>query len=111
MFIIVLYCTGLTFKAVSSNGSLMGVIMNEILYKNNGKLNNSNYENEEESSNKFEEIMAFFQKVDKESDVFGKYTEINRMMYIKIVTVNEVFRGQGVCTALFDKTKYVLGQI
>lgn len=89
----------------------MGVILNEILYKNNEKPNHRNYENEEETSNKFEEFMALFQKVEKESDVFGKYPEINRIMDIKIVTVNEVFRGQGVCTALFDKTKYVHGQI
>lgn len=89
----------------------MGVILNEILYKNNENPNNCNYENEEEISNKFEEFMALFQKVEKESDVFGKYPEINRIMNIKIVTVNEVFRNRGVCTALFDKTKYVLGQI
>lgn len=97
---------GLTFKAISSNGDLLGVILNDIILRDDTELENCNEENQEKCV-KFKEFMNIFQKVKQESDVFRKYPDINRIMDIKIVAVDEAFRGQGVCKALFEKSKYV----
>ncbi|XP_060848906.1 arylalkylamine N-acetyltransferase 1-like [Rhopalosiphum padi] len=97
---------GLTFKAVSSNGDLIGVITNEIIDRNNETRSNCTSNNEDqEGSLKFNEFMKLFQKIEQESNMFERYTDVNRVMDIKAVAVNEKFRGQGVCKALFYKCK------
>lgn len=100
----------MTFKAVSSNGDFLGVIVNEIMIRDNynNKEQNDNFVEDKDPDNRFNKFMNIFKKVGRESDVFGKYTEINRIMVIKIVAVNDAFKGQGVCKVLFDKTKYAL---
>jgi arylalkylamine N-acetyltransferase len=99
---------GLTFKAVSSDGDLIGVITNEIIDRNNETRSNCTSNNEDqEGSLKFNEFMKLFQKIEQESNMFERYTDVNRVMDIKAVAVNEKFRGQGVCKALFYKCKYV----
>lgn len=82
------------------------MISSEILSRNNEEHNNYD-DSDPEDSVKFKKFMTLFQKVGQESDVFKMYPTLNRVMDIKIVAVNEAFRGQGVCKALFDKTKYV----
>lgn len=52
--------------------------------------------------------MNLFQKVKEESDPFKKYSNVNRIMEITLVAVNDIYKGQGVCKALFNKTKYVV---
>jgi len=94
---------GLTLKAVSSNGDLIGVTVNAILSRDDAKPN----DRASDGAVKFETFMALFEKVGREMDVFGTYPEINRVMDIAIVAVDETFRGRGVCKSLFDKTKYV----
>ncbi|XP_027854560.2 arylalkylamine N-acetyltransferase 1-like isoform X2 [Aphis gossypii] len=98
---------GLTFKAVSSNGDLIGVITNEIIVRDNEKRSNcsSNSKVQEQGSVKFNKFMKLFQKVEQESDMFERYPNVNRVMDIKGVAVDETFRGQGVCKALFYKSK------
>lgn len=87
----------------------MGVILNEILSKDSEEHNDYNNDNsDQEDSVKFKKFMTLFKKVQQESDVFKMHPTLNRVMDIKIVAVDESFRGQGVCKALFDKTKYVL---
>jgi len=93
---------------VSLNGDLIGVITNEIIVKDNEKRSNCSSNSEvQEGSVKFNKFMKLFQKVEQESDMFKRYPNVNRVMYIKAVAVNEAFRGQGVCKALFYKSKYV----
>lgn len=89
---------------MSSNGDLMGVILNKIISRDNLDHNNSNNENQMNGI-KFNKFMALFKKVGDESNVFEKYPEINRIVDINLVAVNEIFKGQGVCKALFNKAK------
>lgn len=100
---------GLTFKAVSRVGDLIGVISNEIVARDSEERTNcsSDIAEDQEGSVKFKEFMTLFQKVEQESDIFERYPDVNRIMDIKAVAVNEAFRGQGVCKALFYKIKYV----
>jgi len=94
---------GLGFKAVTPNGDLMGVILSSIVCKKErGETNES--ENKTKDNTKFKDIVTLLDKVEREADVFGKYPNVNRVIDIKIVSVDESFRGQGVCKALIDKT-------
>lgn len=85
----------------------MGVIINSITSRDNKeKQKTCNDINDEDqgNSNKFKKFITLFQKIGNESDVLGKFPDVNRIMEIEIVAVNEIFRGQGLCKALFEKT-------
>lgn len=81
----------------------MGVVLNSVTYKSDCEQNNESEETPKEK-NKFSDITTLLDKVEREADVFGKYPNIDRVMDIKIISVDESFRGQGVCKALIDKT-------
>lgn len=90
--------------AVSQTGDIMGVILNNIMHRDEEE-----EDDEDDNCNdnlKFKEIVVLLEKIKKEADVFAQYPNVNRILEIKIVTVNEAYRGQGVCKALVDKTKY-----
>lgn len=81
----------------------MGVVLNSVTYKSDCGQNNKGEETPKEN-NKFSDITTLLDKIEREADVFGKYPNIDRVMDIKIISVDESFRGQGVCKALIDKT-------
>lgn len=66
---------------------------------------NNKSEQDEDDETKFKDITTFLQKVEQETDLFNKYPNIDRVMDIKIISVDKSFRGKGVCKALIDKTK------
>lgn len=99
------FVTGLTFMALSETGDIMGVILNNIMHRDDVEENDDNDETCNENS-KFKDIVVLLDKIKREADVFTQYPDVHRVMEIKIVTVNEAYRGQGVCKALVDKTKY-----
>lgn len=94
---------GLAFKAVSPDGDLIGVVLNNVMCRGDGEKNNESEEDTKDNT-KFNDITAFLDKVEREADVFKKYPNVDRVMDIKIISVDESFRGQGVCKALIDKT-------
>jgi predicted GNAT family acetyltransferase len=97
----------MTFMAVSQAGDIMGVILNNIMHRNEEEEEEEDDEDDNCNDNlKFKEIVVLLDKIKKEADVFEQYPNVNRILEIKIVTVNEAYRGQGVCKALVDKTKY-----
>lgn len=92
--------------AVSQTGDIMGVILNNIMRR----VDVINEDDDDDSCNensKFKDIVALLDKIKREADVFVQYPNVDRILEIKIVTVNDAYRGQGVCKALVDKTKYI----
>lgn len=89
--------------AVSDSGELMGVILNDIICRDNMEKTSSNHKYN--GGSKYNDIMTLLNKVQQEVDVFGKYTNVHRIMRLLIISVNEAYRGQGVCKALITKTK------
>jgi len=81
----------------------MGVVLNSITYKSDKEDNNES-EKDPEDNTKFKIITTFLDKVEREANVFKKYPNVDRIMDIKIISVDKSFRGLGVCKALFDKT-------
>lgn len=98
--------SGMTFMAVSKTGDIMGVILNTVMLRDDA----GEEEDDDETCNKnlkFKDIVDLLDKIKREADVFAQYPNVNRILEIKIVTVNDAYRGQGVCKALIDRTKYV----
>lgn len=95
----------MTFMAVSQTGDIMGVILNTIMHKDDMDEEEDDDDETCNENTKFKNIVALLNKIKREADVFSQYPNVNRIMEIKIVTVNEAYRGQGVCKALVDKTK------
>lgn len=100
---------GFAFKAVSSNGDIIGIILNGLMYRGDG--NKESEENEESEENvedvKFNYITTFLDKVERDVDVFNRYPNVDGLMDIKIISVDESYRGQGICKALINKTMWV----
>jgi arylalkylamine N-acetyltransferase len=92
--------------AVSTEtGEMIGASLNNTMCRGN-EINEIGEENNDKSS-KFNDIMVLLDKAERDTDIFGKYPNIDRIMDLKIITVNEAYRGQGVCKALINKSKYI----
>jgi len=94
--------------AVSETGEVMGVILNSVMSMDDYIIQQYSDENFDPSS-RFDDIEVLLNKVRRDIDLFGKFpnVNINRIMELKLISVNEAFRGQGVCQALVKKSKYV----
>lgn len=95
---------GLAFKAISPNGDLMGVILSSLTCRGKNQETHDSEKDPVDDKTKFNDITTLLDKVEREADVFTKYPDVDRIMDIKIISVDESFRGQGVCKALIDKT-------
>lgn len=89
----------MAYKAISTSGNLIGVILNGI------KCKFDKHEDNTEDDTKFKHIETFLNKVDKEANVFCQYPNVCRVLNIDIISVDDMYRGKGVCKALIDKTK------
>lgn len=92
--------------ALSQTGDIMGVILNNIMHRDDVEEEDDDDDGTCNKNSKFKEIVVLLDKIKREANVFTHYPTVDRIMEIKIVTVNEEYRGQGVCKALVDKTKY-----
>lgn len=95
---------GLSFMAISESNEVMGVILNDKSCRDTIK----KYDVDESSdeSSKFNNIMVLLDKIQKEVDVYEKYPNVDRIMHIKIISVNDAYREQGICKSFVTKTKY-----
>lgn len=92
--------------AMSQTGDIMGVILNSVMLRDTTEEEDDDDETCNENL-KFKNIVVLLDKIKREADVFAQYPNVDRILEIKIVTVNDAYRGQGVCKALIDRTKYV----
>ncbi|XP_060868424.1 arylalkylamine N-acetyltransferase 1-like [Metopolophium dirhodum] len=82
---------------------VMGVTLNTIMSKDDLIVQ---YGDENFISNlKFDDIEVFLYKIRRDIDLYEKYPNVDRIMELKIISVNEKYRGQGVCKALINKLK------
>ncbi|XP_050053605.1 arylalkylamine N-acetyltransferase 1-like isoform X2 [Aphis gossypii] len=98
--------TGLSLMAVSETGEIMGAILNSVMSKEDYLIQQYGDENFEPSS-RFDDIEVLLNKVRRDIDLFGQYPniDVDRIMELKLISVNEAYRGQGVCKALVKKSK------
>lgn len=90
---------GVSVMAVNDNGDIVGVCLNGIVNRNDP------IEDEEECKNeKFAKILSLLECVEKEVDIFNKYPEVDKLMILKIISVDSNCRGKGIAKLLCDKT-------
>ncbi|KAE9537435.1 hypothetical protein AGLY_006458 [Aphis glycines] len=95
---------GVSFMAVSTEtGEMMGATLNSTACRGD-KIKQYSDKNNDRSI-KYNELMIFLDKAGRDTDFFGQYQNIDRIMKLEIITVNEAYRGQGVCKALVNKSK------
>ncbi|XP_027852763.2 arylalkylamine N-acetyltransferase 1-like [Aphis gossypii] len=95
---------GVSFMAVSTEtGEMMGATLNSTACRGD-KIKQYSDKNNNRSI-KYNELMIFLDKAGRDTDFFGQYPNIDRIMKLEIITVNEAYRGQGVCKALVNKSK------
>ncbi|XP_026817805.1 dopamine N-acetyltransferase-like isoform X1 [Rhopalosiphum maidis] len=95
---------GVSFMAVSAEtGDIIGAVLNSTVCRGD-KIKHYSDKNNDKSL-KYNEIMIILEKAERDIDFFGQYPNIERLMKLEIITVNEAYRGQGICKALVKKSK------
>lgn len=94
---------GVSFMAVNSSGEVIGVCLNGVDVR--GKSNDEDSKNFECRNPRFGKILGLLQNVNKQSDVFGQFPEVDRMLEVRILSVDDAYRGQGIAKALIEKTR------
>lgn len=99
--------SGLSIMAVSPAGYLLGVCLNGSVTKASDENENSKEGSIEDCANpKFKKILKLLSTVTRLSNVFGHFPTVDKVLDIRIISVDESCRGQGICKALIDKTRY-----
>jgi len=91
--------------AVSEIGEVMGVSLNNTMCKDH-QLDQYGDENFV-SNSRFDDIEVLLFKIRQDIDLYGQYPNVDPIMELKLISVNEEYRGQGVCKALINKSKYI----
>lgn len=93
---------GLSLMAVSESGKIIGVCLN-------GCMKREDPEEEEDCPNpKFAKILKLLGTVDKQADVFGQFPDVDKVMIVKILSVDGSWRGRGIAKELMDRTRLVI---
>lgn len=96
----------MSFMAVSKTGDMMGVILNDVIRRDE---NEETYYNDlSAESSKSKKILIFLDKLKRDAKVFDRYLNVDLILKIQFVTVNDTYRTQGVCKILIDKTRFDL---
>ncbi|CAH1390087.1 unnamed protein product [Nezara viridula] len=56
---------------------------------------------------KFRITQDLIDKIDIEADIFGRFPDVDKLIEIRVVSVDEAYRGQGIAKALLDETKRI----
>lgn len=90
--------------AISPTGKILGVCINGIMRREDPS-DDTNDNSKDCPNQKFKKILDLLTTVGKESDVFKQFPEIDKVIDIRIISVDDSCRGQGIAKALLDKTK------
>jgi len=90
--------------AVSETGDILGVRINNLKCREDAQ-NDDHIENST-GGPKSNEILKLLKTIQREVDIFGQYPNVNRLLELKCVSVIDTCRNQGICKALYNKTKY-----
>lgn len=101
------YCSqtipeGLSLMAVSSCGTVVGVVLN-------GSQEPGHLEEMERCADscphpRFRKILQLLAAVDRGSDVFGKFPDVDKLVEVRILSVDTAMRGRGIAKALLEKS-------
>lgn len=97
---------GVSLMVLNADGEIVGVCLNGIDQKN-GKVSKDGAENtDEECANpKFRKILNLLSEVSKRSNVFGQFPSAEKVLEVRILSVDDNYRGKGIAKKLIEKSK------
>lgn len=100
-----LITAGLSLMAVSASGRVIGVVLN-------GSHEPGHLEEMERCADtcpnpRFRKILQLLAAVERGSDVFGKFPDVDRLVEVRIVSVDSALRGRGIAKVLLEKSTSV----
>lgn len=96
---------------MSDYGDILGLCLNRTLIKeNNDDCDRDNGEcifdnNKFVDDAKADRIMYLLDTLKEKTDLFGQFPNADKVLDIFIVSVDDTYRGKGICKALIDKTR------
>ncbi|XP_075232597.1 arylalkylamine N-acetyltransferase 1-like isoform X1 [Lycorma delicatula] len=101
---------GASLMAQNNAGDIVGVCLNGIDVRGGTKASEEvNVADEECSNPKFKKILNLLSVVGKQSDVFGQFPNIDKVLEVRILSVDDNYRGKGIAKSLIERSKS-LGQ-
>lgn len=91
---------GLSLKAVSASGVLIGVCLNGIVKREGDEHNEDVCKHD-----KFKKILDLLDTVDEQANVFGLFPEVDKYMSVKILSVDGKWRGRKIAQELMAHTR------
>lgn len=90
---------GVSVMAINETDDIVGVCLNGI----SGRDDAIEDDQTECKNEKFAKIIKLLDYVDKEVNIFDRYPDIDKMLIIKIISVDTNCRGRGIAKILCDK--------
>lgn len=88
----------MSVKAVSASGNLIGVCLNGIGVR--GIPEEEFYS----SDPKFQKILDLLDAVEANANLFGRYPDVDKIMNVKILSVDGAWRGRRIAQELVNRT-------
>lgn len=93
-----------SYKAINGRGEIVGVNINGLINKPKETDDTSAKLSDSCKHPKFKKIMALMDYVDEHFNIFDMYPNVDRLLDIKIMSVDSRYRGLGIAGMLTDRT-------
>jgi GNAT superfamily N-acetyltransferase len=91
--------------AVSASGKVIGVALNGS--QEPGHLEEMEAYADSCPHPRFRKILQLLAAVDRASDVFGKFPDVDKLVEVRILSVDSAVRGRGIAKVLLEKSTSV----
>lgn len=102
------FCTqtipeGLSLMALSATGKVVGVSLNGS--HEPGHLDEMQQNADNCPHPRFRKILQLLAAVERGSDIFSKFPDVDRLVEVRILSVDSAMRGRGIAKALLEKSR------
>ncbi|XP_067011556.2 arylalkylamine N-acetyltransferase 1 isoform X2 [Anabrus simplex] len=94
-----------SLAAVSPSGELIGVCLNGV--HEPGHMDQIEANADACPNSKFRKILKLLATVEKRADLFNRFPDVDKLMEVRVLSVDGAHRGRGIATALLNKTRDV----
>ncbi|XP_067011555.2 arylalkylamine N-acetyltransferase 1 isoform X1 [Anabrus simplex] len=92
-----------SLAAVSPSGELIGVCLNGV--HEPGHMDQIEANADACPNSKFRKILKLLATVEKRADLFNRFPDVDKLMEVRVLSVDGAHRGRGIATALLNKTR------
>ncbi|XP_073981173.1 arylalkylamine N-acetyltransferase 1-like isoform X2 [Rhodnius prolixus] len=96
---------GLSLMAVTPANEIAGVCINGAKRRENEEISAMTDEVNACKNLKFKKILNLLTTVNIQSDIFGKFPNITSLVEVRVLSVDDAYRGKGIAKACINKTK------